>query len=61
MNIKTDPAERRSEFHALAERRYAEFLESGRSIPWEEVRRYLQDRLAGKRVKRPVARKFTGA
>lgn len=58
MGIKTDPAERQAEFHALAERRYAEFLETGLSIPWEEMRRYLMDRLAGKSAKRPVPRKL---
>ena len=55
---KTDRAEQRAAFHALADQRYAEFLESGKSIPWEEARSYLKDRLAGKAVKRPVARKL---
>lgn len=55
---KTDSAERRAEFHALADQRYAQFLESGKSIPWEEVRRYLKARLAGKSTKRPLARKL---
>lgn len=55
---KTDSAERRAEFHALADQRYAQFLESGKSIPWEDVRDYLKARLAGKSTKRPVARKL---
>ncbi|MGH8161335.1 MAG: DUF1778 domain-containing protein [Gammaproteobacteria bacterium] len=55
---KADAAEDRAEFHALTEQRYAEFLESGKSIPWEEARKYLKDRLAGKSVKRAVARKL---
>lgn len=55
---KADSAEQRAEFHAEAERRYAEFLETGKSIPWEEARSYLKARLAGKPVKRPVARKL---
>ncbi len=55
---KTDSAERRAEFHALADQRYAQFLESGKSIPWEEVRGYLKARLAGKSTKRPLARKL---
>lgn len=55
---KADLAERRAAFHALADERYADFLESGKSIPWEEARSYLKDRLAGKSVKRPVARKL---
>ena len=54
---KAELAERRADFHAEAERRWAEFLETGESIPWEEARAWLQQRMAGKRVKRPVARK----
>jgi predicted transcriptional regulator len=55
---KTDLAAQRAAFHALADQRYAQFLESGKSIPWEDARTYLKDRLAGKAVKRPVARKL---
>jgi predicted transcriptional regulator len=51
-------AEQHAAFHAVAEQRYAQFLESGESIPWEETRTYLKNRLAGKRVKRPSARKL---
>ena len=54
---KAELAERRAEFHALADQRYAEFLETGESIPWEEARAWLMQRMAGKRVKRPAARK----
>lgn len=55
---KADSAERRADFHALADQRYAGFLESGKSIPWEEARSYLKARIAGKTVRRPVARKL---
>ncbi len=55
---KADLAERRVDFHAQADRRWAEFLETGESVPWEEVRRYLTDRIHGKIGPRPVARKF---
>ena len=55
---KADLAAERAAFHALADQRYAQFLESGKSIPWEEARSYLLDRIAGKAVKRPVARKL---
>ena len=56
---KAELAERRAEFHALADQRWAEFLETGESIPWEDARAWLKQRMAGKRVKRPVARKQT--
>lgn len=51
-------AERRAEFHALADQRYARFLESGQSVPWEEVRDYLKARLAEAAAQRPRARKL---
>jgi len=54
---KADLAERRADFHALADQRYAQFLETGQSIPWEDARAWLKQRLDGKRVKRPAARK----
>ena len=55
---KAELAERRAEFHALADQRYAQFLESGESIPWEEARAYFKAKVAGKAAKRPVARKL---
>ena len=55
---KADSAERQADFHALADKRYAQFLESGKSIPWEEARTWLKDRMAGKAATRPVARKL---
>jgi predicted transcriptional regulator len=54
---KAEQAERRAEFHALADQRYAQFLDSGESIPWEDARAWLKERIAGKRLKRPAARK----
>jgi predicted transcriptional regulator len=54
---KADLAAQRAAFHALADQRYAEFLESGKSIRWEDARTYFKDQLAGKTVKRPAARK----
>ena len=55
---KADLAAQRADFHAMPDQRYAELLETGMSIPWEEARTYLKSRLAGKAVKRPVARKL---
>lgn len=55
---KAGQAERRVDFHAEAERRWTEFLETGESIPWDQMRRYLTGRIQGKATSRPVARKF---
>ena len=55
---KTEQDSLRADFDAIAEDRYAVIVASGKTIPWEEMRGYLEDRLAGKVVKRPVARKL---
>lgn len=55
---KAELAEQRAAFHVLADKRYTQFLESGESIPWEEARSWLKQRLAGKRTKRPPSRKL---
>ena len=55
---KTDQEERRRDFHEVAERRYARVAATGKTIPWSEMRSYLEDRLAGKKARRPGARKL---
>ncbi|MCC4618740.1 CopG family ribbon-helix-helix protein [Xanthomonas sp. NCPPB 3582] len=55
---KAELAERRADFHAEAERRWAEFLDTGESIPWDEMRRYLMGRIQGTDTPLPVPRKF---
>ncbi|MHB1273389.1 MAG: ribbon-helix-helix protein, CopG family [Rhodanobacter sp.] len=55
---KADLAERRADFDAVAEERYARIVASGKTIPWDAMRGYLEDRIAGKAVRRPVARKL---
>lgn len=53
-----DAAERRNEFYELAERRYAGIAESGKTIPWNEMRSYLLDRVSGKNTSRPRPKKL---
>ena len=55
---KAKQEELRADFDAVAEDRYAHIVASGKTIPWQEMRGYLEDRLAGKKVKRPAARKL---
>ncbi len=55
---KADQAERRANFYDLAEKRYADLAASGKTIPWEKMRKYLEDRVAGKSVARPRTRKL---
>jgi uncharacterized protein (DUF1778 family) len=53
---KADQEERRAEFVETAERRYAEIVASGKTVPWSEMRRYLERRLTGRKVARPKPR-----
>jgi hypothetical protein len=55
---KTEQENLRADFDAVAEDRYARIIASGKTIPWEEMRGYLEERLAGKAAKRPAARKL---
>ncbi len=55
---KADQEERRADFNQIAEERYARIVAAGKTIPWNEMRGYLEDRLAGRKAKRPSARKL---
>ena len=55
---KTEQDDLRADFDAVAEHRYARIVATGKTISWQEMRGYLEDRLAGNEVKRPVARKL---
>jgi predicted transcriptional regulator len=55
---KTEQEERRADFNEVAERRYADIVATGKAIPWDAMRDYLEDRLAGKKTARPKARKL---
>jgi uncharacterized protein (DUF1778 family) len=55
---KAQDTERASEFHALADQRFAAIVASGKTIPWAEMRAYLEARVAGKKPRRPAARKI---
>lgn len=50
---KAEQVERQEEFQGTAEQRYAAILASGKTVPWSEMRRYLERRLTGKKIARP--------
>jgi predicted DNA-binding protein len=54
---KAEIEEQRADFDAVADARFAKIVESGKTIPWTEMRRYLEDRVAGKAPPRPIAKK----
>lgn len=55
---KIDEEERRSDFNDVAEKRYSKIAASGKTIRWSEMRTYLLGRLAGKKRRRPAAKKL---
>ena len=54
---KADQAECRAEFHDVADEHYASLVVSGKTIPWEKMRSYLEKRIAGNTGARRVAKK----
>lgn len=55
---KAEQEERRADFDQVAEERYARIVATGKTIPWSEMRGYLEDRAAGGKARRPAARKL---
>jgi predicted transcriptional regulator len=53
---KTAQAERRADFDSVADERFATIVSTGKSIPWAEMRSYLQARIAGNTSLRPQDR-----
>lgn len=55
---KAEQEERRADFNQAAEDRYARIVATGKTIPWSEIRGFLENRLSGKTAKRPASRKL---
>ena len=55
---RVEEEELRASFHAEADTRFAEMLESGVGIPWHDMRAYLKTRASGKTARAPRARKW---
>lgn len=55
---KTAMEELSADFHDTADRRYSNIAASGRTVPWSEMRKYLDARAAGKSRKHPAPRKL---
>ncbi|WP_108647892.1 CopG family transcriptional regulator [Polynucleobacter rarus] len=45
-------------FDLVAEERYGGIVATGKTIPWHEMREYLESRLSRNEVSRPVARQL---
>lgn len=55
---KTAQDEKRADFAAEAEARYAGIIASGETIPWADMRSYLEAKITGKDAAPPKSRKL---
>lgn len=46
------------EFHRVADARWAKVLATGKTVPWDEAKAYLEARSRGERSRTPVGRKL---
>lgn len=54
---KADLEDQRANFDAEADARFANIVATGETIPWADMRRYLEARAAGEPAAPPVAKK----
>ena len=57
---KTALEEQRADFDAEADARFAKIVKSGKTIPWSDMRHYVEQRFAGKPSPHPVPAKKQG-
>jgi predicted transcriptional regulator len=46
------------QFHRVADERWAKVLATGKTVPWDDAKAYLEARARGERLRKPVARKL---
>lgn len=46
------------EFHRVADERWTKLLATGKTVPWDDAKSYLEARSRGQRPRKPVARKL---
>ncbi len=46
------------EFHRIADKRWARVLATGKTVPWDKAKNYLEARARGERARKPAARKL---
>ena len=44
-------------FHRVADERWAKILATGKTVPWDDTKAWLEARSRGERPRKPVARK----
>lgn len=58
---KAELAEQRASFNAQAQERFEELSRSGKTVPWSEMRSYLQERAEGLAPAKPRTRKLVAS
>jgi predicted transcriptional regulator len=53
-----EQAELDEQFHRIADERWAKLLDTGKTIPWDDAKIYLEARARGERPRKPIARKL---
>ena len=53
-----EQAESSDDFHHVADERWAKVLATGKTVPWDEMRTYLEARARGEAPRRPRPRKL---
>jgi predicted transcriptional regulator len=53
-----EQAEVEEQFHRVADQRWAKLLDTGKTVPWEDVKAYVEARARGLQPRKPVARKL---
>lgn len=53
-----EQAELEEEFHRIADERWAKVLDTGKTVPWDEAKAYLEARARGERARKPTARRL---
>ena len=46
------------DFHRVADKRWAKLLATGKTVPWDTAKAYLEARARGERARKPAARKL---
>jgi predicted transcriptional regulator len=54
-----EQAELDNAFHQIADERWGRLLETGKTVGWDDTKRYLEARAQGKPARKPAARKAT--
>lgn len=56
---KVEQAELEQELHRVADERWQRILKTGRTVAWEDAKRYLEARARGEKARKPKTRSST--